>query len=159
MGNLKISQLPQSTTLTGIEEIALVQSTTTKKATIDQIKTYVQGTGYDTLVPTIESVQNGDTLNLGDVGYENIGFIQLKWVGGNGNQNMDIILPPVIGNSNRVFRFTTNGSFTSNTHARVKPVGVETIDGTSEYVINIAYEGVQVWCDGVEWIVIQAKSH
>ena len=159
MGNLKISQLPQSTVLTGVEEIALVQSTTTKKATIDQIKTYVQGTGYETLVPTIESVQNGDTINLGDVAYENVGFIQLKWIGGNGNQNMDIILPPVVGNSNRVFRFTTNGSFTSNTHARIKPVGVETIDGDSEYVLNIAYEGVQIWCDGVEWIVIQAKSH
>lgn len=158
MANLKISELPQSTTLTGIEEIALVQSTTTKKATIDEIKTYVQGTGYETLVPTIESVQDGDTLNLGNVGYENVGFIQLKWVGGSGNRNMDIILPPVVGNSNRVFSFTTNGSFTNNTHARVKPNGTETIDGGDEYVLNRAYEGVKVWCDGVEWTVIQAKS-
>ena len=160
MSDKKISQLNPASSLTGVEELAVVQSNTTKKATIDQIKTYVEGgQTYDTLFPTVISVQDGDVVDLSNVGYDSVGFIQLKWVGGSGNQNMDIILPPCISSSTRVFRFITNGSFTSNTHAHLLGAGTDTIDGVASYTINKDYEGVQVWTDGIEWSVIQAKSH
>lgn len=161
MSDKKISQLNPASVLTGVEELAVVQSNTTKKATIDQIKTYVNngGTTYPTLIPHILTVQDGDTINLDDSGYDTYDFFQLKWTGGSGNQNMDIILPPVLQSVNRVIRFITNGSYTSNTHSNLICNGAETIDGASSYVINREYEGLQVWCDGIEWSVIQAKSH
>jgi len=161
MSDKKISQLNPASTLTGVEELAVVQSNTTKKATIDQIKTYIEfdGNPYPSLLPHILSVQDGDVVDLSNAGYDTYDFFQLKWVGGNGNQNMDIILPPVLSSVNRVIRFITNGSYTSNTHSHLICNGAETIDGGSSYTINKDYEGVQVWCDGIEWSVIQAKSH
>ena len=42
MASKKISQLNLATTLTGVEELALVQSAETKKADVDAIKDYVE---------------------------------------------------------------------------------------------------------------------
>ena len=156
----KISELNPASSLTGVEEIALVQSGITKKDTLDNVRDYITGgDGYDTLFPTVITLQDGDVVDLSNIGYANIGFIQLKWTGGTGNQNANIILPPCISNSNRLYRFITNGSFTSNTHAHITGAGTNEIDGGGSYTINREYEGVQVWTDGIEWSVIQAKSH
>lgn len=149
MANLKISELPQSTILTGVEEFAVVQSGVTKKATISDIKQE-----YGTSV----TLQNNDTINLGEAGFSGYDLYLLKWIGGNGNQNATITLPDV-SDSNRIIRIITNGSFTSNTHARLTSKSGQTIDGVFEYVINKAYEAVTIWSDGTEWIVIQAKAH
>ena len=149
MANLKISELPQSTILTGSEEFAVVQSGVTKKATISDIKQE-----YGTSI----TLQNNDTINLGEAGFSGYDLYQFKWIGGSGNQNATVTLPDV-SDSNRIIRIVTNGSFTSNTHARLTSKSGQTIDGVSEYVINKAYEAVSIWSDGTEWTVIQAKAH
>ena len=149
MANLKISELTQSTILTGVEEIAVVQSGVTKKTTIGSIKKEF-GSSI--------TLQNNDTINLGEAGFSGYDLYQLKWIGGSGNQNATITLPDV-SDSNRIIRIITNGSFTSNTHARLTSKSGQTIDGLIEYVINKAYEGVTIWSDGTEWTVIQAKAH
>lgn len=154
--NRKITELTQSTTLQGDEIIALVQDSETRQGTISSIKTYINTQVEDY---TVITVQDGQTLDIGVPAYSNTNFIQLKWTGGSGNQNMTIQLPSVVQAQGRMIRFITNGSFTSNTHARITPDGVETIDGGSEYVINRQYEGVTLWSDGLEWTIIQAKAH
>jgi hypothetical protein len=38
-------------------------------------------------------------------------------------------------------------------------IGGDELDGsTAAYVINKAFEGIQVWSDGVEWFIIQKKA-
>lgn len=149
MANLKISELPQSTILTGVEELAVVQSGVTKKTTIGNIKKE-----FGTSV----TLQNNDTINLGEAGFSGYDLYLLKYIATNGNENATITLPDV-SDSNRIIRIITNGSFTSNTHARLTSKSGQTIDGVTEYVINKAYEAVTIWSDGTEWIVIQAKAH
>ena len=43
MADKKISQLGAASDLTGVEVFAAVQSSTTKKATVDQLKDYIGG--------------------------------------------------------------------------------------------------------------------
>jgi hypothetical protein len=149
MANKKISELNSASILTGVEEFAVVQSGVTKKTTINNIK-QEYGTSF--------TIQDGDTINLGEAGFSGYDLYLLKWIGGNGNQNATITLPDV-SDSGRIIRIITNGSFTSNTHARLTSKSGQTIDGLTEYVINKAYEAVTIWSDGTEWIVIQAKAH
>ena len=156
MANRKISELNSASILTGVEEFALVQDSETKKGTISGVRDYINTQPEDY---TVIIVQDGQTLDLGVPAYSNTNFIQLKWSGGSGNQNMTIQLPSVVQAQSRMIRLITNGSFTSNTHARITPDGIETIDGSNEYVINRQYEGVTLWSDGLEWTIIQAKSH
>jgi len=149
MANRKISELNSASILTGVEEFAVVQSGVTKKATISNIK-QEYGTSF--------SIQDGDTINLGDGGFSGYDLYLLKYIATSGNENATITLPDV-SDSNRIIRIITNGSFTSNTHARLTSKSGQTIDGSTEYVINKAYEAVTIWSDGTEWIVIQAKAH
>ena len=59
----------------------------------------------------------------------------------------------------RVIRFVTNGGFNTNTRVRLTPKAGQTLDGSSSYYeLNVAYEGLAIWCDGVEWFIIQKKA-
>ncbi len=149
MANKKISELNSASFLTGVEEFAVVQSGVTKKTTISDIKREY-GTSF--------TIQDGDTINLGEGGFSGYDLYLLKYNATSGNENATITLPDV-SDSNRIIRIITNGSFTSNTHARLTSKSGQTIDGGTEYVINKAYEAVTIWSDGTEWIVIQAKAH
>lgn len=62
MADLKISQLSSATALAGTEVVPVVQSGTTKKATIDQILAPASGKGIDF------SAAGGDTLKMYDEG-------------------------------------------------------------------------------------------
>jgi hypothetical protein len=70
----KITELPSITSITGIETIPLVQSTTTKKATISQLKgyrTFVGLINWDTIAEETEliTLQNDDfTITLSKTG-------------------------------------------------------------------------------------------
>jgi hypothetical protein len=147
--NLKISQLPASTALQGDESIALVQGSTTKRSTIQDIVNYI--------VPTNIIVSSGQIVNLSDSTYAYSELIRLTWNGANGTMTLN--LPSASSNVNRVMRFISNGGFAAATRVELTPTGSDTLDGISDaYVINKTYEGVQVWSDGIEWFIIQKKA-
>ena len=149
MGNLKISALPAATALQGDENIVVVQGGVTTKSTVQNIVNYI--------VPTQLTVTEGTTVNLSDSAYATSELIELSWSGATGT--MVLNLPLAASNANRVMRFISNTGFTASTHADVTPQGGDTLDGsTNKYRINKAYEGIQVWSNGVEWFIIQKKG-
>ena len=149
MGNLKISALPAATELQGDENIVVVQNGVTKQSTVQNIVNYI--------VPTRLTVSEGTTVNLSDSAYATSELIELSWSGATGT--MVLNLPLAASNANRVMRFISNTGFAASTHADVTPQGGDTLDGsTNKYRINKAYEGIQVWSNGVEWFIIQKKA-
>ena len=149
MGNLKISALPAATELQGDENIVVVQNGVTKQSTVQNIVNYI--------VPTSLTVSEGTTVNLSDSAYATSELIELSWSGATGT--MILNLPIAASNANRVMRFISNTGFSASTHADLTPQGGDTLDGsTNKYRINKAYEGIQVWSNGVEWFIIQKKG-
>lgn len=83
--------------------------------------------------------------------------IYSTWSGGSGTYHLT--LPSASSNPYRVIRIINDGTVTANDKIHVVAPGGETIDGVAEYVLNKPYSGVQIWSDGTNWIVIQAKAH
>ena len=149
MAYKKITQLDSASALDGTENIVVVQSSSTKKGTVNDIKNY--------LIPTHITVSNGQTINLSDSQYANIKLVKLTWSGASGNMTLN--LPSASSSTNRAIRFISNGGFNTNTRVYLTPSGSDTLDGsTSFYEINKEYEGIYVWCDGSEWFIIQKKA-
>jgi len=146
----KISQLTAATELQGDENIVVVQGAVTKQSTIQNIVNYI--------VPTSLTLLEGTTVNLSDSAYATSEMIELSWSGSNGT--MVLNLPLAASNVNRVMRFISNTGFGAGTqNADLTPQGGDTLDGsTNKYRINKAYEGIQVWSNGVEWFIIQKKA-
>jgi len=83
-------------------------------------------------------------------------FYFLKFAGSNGNSTFN--LPDATTNQYRTLQFITNSTVTANHTWTLDGSGSQTIDGSTTYVINRAYEGIKLWSDGTEWIIIQAKK-
>ena len=150
MANSKISTLPIATALQGNESFALVQNGTTKRTTLSNIDNYV--------IATDITVADGDTINLSDSTYTSSTLIKLTFTATSGVENATVNLPNV-NDTNRLIRFVSDTTFTSNTRVSLTPINGATIDGSaSAYVINKEYEGVQLWSDGTEWFIIQKKA-
>ena len=149
MADKKISQLTSATALTGAEKIALVQSSTTKQASIYDVKNY--------LIPTSITAQASVDVDLGDSTYDNAFLIKLTWSGATGTATYT--LPDATENTNRIIRFISDTTFETNTRVDLTPKSGQTLDGSaSAYQINKEYEGIAVWSDGTEWFVIQKKA-
>jgi hypothetical protein len=149
MANAKISALPIATELQGGELFAIVQNGTTKQTTLNNIDNY--------LIPTNLTVQPDVTVNLSDAAYQNSILIKLSWSGANGTQVLN--LPSASSSTNRIIRIISNGGYETSTRTELTPISGDTLDGsTSAYVINKAYEGIQVWSDGLQWFIIQKKA-
>ena len=149
MANSKISELPIVTELQGGELFAIVQNGTTKQTTLNQIENY--------LIPTNLTVAPNVTVNLSDAAYQNSILIKLSWIGENGSQVLN--LPSAASSTNRIIRIISNGGYATATRTELTPIGSDTLDGSSAaYVINKAYEGIQVWSDGLQWFIIQKKA-
>lgn len=149
MANLKISELPVSSELTGDELFAVVQGGQTKQTTLNNIDNY--------LIPTNLTVVKDTTVDLDESTYDDVQMLKLTWSGGAGNMTLN--LPVASTNSNRKIRFISNGGFASNTRVYLTPQGGDTLDGSTDYYeINKAYEGIQCWSDGTEWFIIQKKA-
>ena len=154
MANLKISELPQASTLQGTEELAVVQGGTTKKSTLNDVRTY---STRNYITPTDLTVIPDFTVNLNNPSFQFADMIRLTWNGSNGS--MVLNLPDATQNANRVIRFISNGGFATATRVELTPILSQTLDGsTTAYVINKPYEGIQVWSDGIEWFIIQKKA-
>ena len=149
MADKKITELTGVSSLTGDENLVVVQSSSTKKATINDIINY--------LVPTHITVSSGETVNLSDSQYADIKLVKLTWSGGSGNMTLN--LPSASSSTNRAIRFISNGGFNTNTRVYLTPSGSDTLDGSTDYYeINKEYEGIYVWSDGSEWFIIQKKA-
>ena len=152
MANSKISALPIATALQGDESFALVQSGTTKRTTLSDIDNYV--------IATHITVADSTTINLSDSTYASSTLIKFTFTATSGVENATVNLPNVNGtNTNRLIRFISDTTFTSNTRVSLTPINGATIDGSaSPYTINKEYEGVQLWSDGTEWFIVQKKA-
>ncbi len=156
MANLKISELPQASTLQGTEELAVVQGGTTKKSTLNDVRTYAS---RNYITPTNLTVIPDEVVNLNDATYQFVDMLRLSWNGSNGNMTLNLPDATDSINVNRVIRFITNDSFATSTRVNLTSILGQTLDGsTNAYVINKAYEGIQVWTDGTEWFIIQKKA-
>lgn len=155
MADRKISQLETATDLQGTEQIPLVQSSTTKKTTLTDIEHFV----VNHLQPTALTVSDAQTVDLNGSAYDEAELVVLSWSGGAGT--MELTLPDATDskNLNRVKRFISDSTFSTNTHADLTPASGQNLDGSSSaYRINKSYEGITVWCNGTEWFIIQAKA-
>ena len=149
MANSKISALPTATDLQGGELFAIVQGGVTKQTSLNHIDNY--------LIPTSLTVEPDVTVSLGDAAYQNSILIKLSWSGVNGTQVLN--LPSAASSTNRIIRIISNGGYVTSTRTELTPIGSDTLDGSSgAYVINKAYEGIQVWSDGLQWFIIQKKA-
>lgn len=149
MADKKISELTAASTLTGAEEIPLVQSGSTKKVTA---KTLVGN-----LIVVSKTASAGETVNLDDSDYDNAQMIKLSWSGGSGTAVYT--LPDATTHTNRKIRFISDSTLNTNTHIELTPKSGQNLDGSAnDYDINKAYEGIAVWSDGTEWFVIQKKA-
>jgi hypothetical protein len=149
MANSKISALPIATELQGGELFAIVQNGDTKQTTLNDLHNYI--------IPTSLTVVKDTTVNLSDAEYENTILVRLTWDGANGDMTLN--LPSAASNENRIIRFISNGGYATATRTNLTPIGGDTLDGsTNAYVINKAYEGIQVWSDGEQWFIIQKKA-
>ena len=148
MADKKISELTAATTLTGSEEIPLVQSSSTKKVAVKDL---------NKLITVSKTASADETVDLDSSTYENAQMIKLSWSGGNGTAVYT--LPDATTSSNRKIRFISDSTIASSKHIELTPKSGQNLDGsTDDYNINKAYEGIAVWSDGTEWFIIQKKA-
>lgn len=108
--------------------------------------------GVVTLEPEIITVESGGTTNL----TTDKNIVNIDWINGPGTHN--VILPSATAIPYRFLRIVNDGTVDANNKVDVYAPGTETIDGGAFYRINKVYNGIAVWSDGSNWIVIQAKS-
>ena len=150
--------------------------------TMDAIKTFVNAGNSDSQQLSINgsnlSISNGNTVDLGDQEIKIIPFnivagaagsstipsnynlIDISWDGlGGGTYTLN--LPPAASMTYRNVRIITDGTLDNGAQDKidVTPAGSETIDGAASFEISKRYEGISIWSNGAEWIVIQAKAH
>lgn len=89
----------------------------------------------------------------------NNNIVEIGWTGGNGTYVLNI--PSAATIPYRNIRFVTNSTFPNGASDKVEITAQagETIDGAAFFEISKVYEGVSLWSNGTEWIVIQAKAH
>ena len=158
MSDKKISDLTNVTAanITGAEEIAIVQSSETKKSNLTNVQSFI----VNHLDPTALTVSvAGGTIDLNDTAYDEAELIVLTWSGGIGTVELTLPDATAAKNLNRSKRIISDSSFSTSTHADLTPRAGQTLDGSSSaFRINKAYEGIKIWCNGTEWFIIQAKA-
>ena len=158
MSDKKISDLTNvaAANITGAEEIAIVQSSETKKSNLNNVQSFI----VNHLDPTALTVSvAGGTIDLNDTAYDEAELIVLTWSGGNGTVELTLPDATAAKNLNRSKRIISDSSFNTSTHADLTPRAGQTLDGSSSaFRINKAYEGIKLWCNGTEWFIIQAKA-
>ena len=158
MSDKKISDLTNvaAANITGAEEIAIVQSSETKKSNLTNVQSFI----VNHLDPTALTVSvAGGTIDLNDAAYDEAELIVLTWSGGNGTVELTLPDATAAKNLNRSKRIISDSSFNTSTHADLTPRAGQTLDGSSSaFRINKAYEGIKIWCNGTEWFIIQAKA-
>lgn len=149
MADKKISELTDAATLTGAEQVPIVQTSTTKKTTVLDL--------VGKMIVVSKTATAGETVDLDASTYDNAQMIKLSWSGANGTAVYT--LPDATAHTNRMIRFISDSTFHNNTHVELTPKSGQTLDNsTDDYDVNKAYEGIAIWSDGSEWFVIQKKA-
>lgn len=157
MADKKISELTlvSASNITGAEDLPIVQDGATKKTTLQNVQHYI----VNHLEPTTLTVSSNQTVDLDASTYDESELIVLSWSGASGT--MVLTLPDATDakNLNKVKRFITDSTFAAATKARITPFGSQNLDGANSYYqVDKAYEGIQLWCNGTEWFIIQKKA-
>lgn len=121
--------------------ISFVNNNTSKLVTIQPFN-LLAGDGGSSTMPT------------------NYNMITISWDGlGNGDYILN--LPLASSLKYRNIRIITDGSLDNGAQDKVFVTAApgDTIDGGADFEISKRYEGISIWSDGTEWIVIQAKAH
>jgi hypothetical protein len=151
MANKKISELTSASALTGTEQVPLVQSSTTKKATINDITNHI--------ITVSKTASAGESVDLDSSTYENAMMIKLSWTGASGTATYTLPDATSSNSTNRVIRFISDSTFNTNTRVDITPASGQDLDGSTDaYTINKEYEGIALWSDGTEWFIIQKKA-
>ena len=116
------------------------------------INIIIEDTQIIRLVPYFQTATPGGS----DTYTEDNNIVDFDWVGGSGTY--EYILPSATAIPYRKIRFVNDSTITASDKIHITAPGAETIDGGAFYEINKSYNGCAVWSDGVQWIVIQAKS-
>ena len=92
---------------------------------------------------------------------DNNNIVEFSWDNVNGNGIYVLTIPSAATIPYRNIRFVTNSTFPNGASDKVEITAQsgETIDGAAFFEISKQYEGVSLWSNGTEWIVIQAKAH
>lgn len=157
MADKKISELTlvSASNITGAEDLPIVQGGTTKKTTLQNVQHYV----VNHLEPTTLTVSSGQTVDLDASTYDQSELILLSWSGASGTMVLTLPDATAAKNLNKVKRFITDSTFAAATKARITPFGSQNLDGANSYYqVDKAYEGIQLWCNGTEWFIIQKKA-
>lgn len=157
MSDKKISQLTlvSASNITGAEDLPIVQGGTTKKTTLQNVQHYI----VNHLEPTTLTVSSGQTVDLDASTYDESELILLSWSGASGTVVLTLPDATAPKNLNKVKRFITDSTFAAATKTRITPFGSQNLDGNNSYYeIAKAYEGIQLWCNGTEWFIIQKKA-
>lgn len=151
MADKKISELTSASALTGTELVPLVQSSTTKKTTINDITNHI--------ITVSKTASAGESVDLDSSTYENAMMIKFSWTGVSGTATYTLPDATSSNSLNRVIRFISDSSFNTNTRVHLTPASGQNLDGATDYYeINKAYEGIAIWSDGSEWFIIQKKA-
>jgi len=130
----------------------------TELITMGSIKTFVN-TAIDQevkLIPFAIVAGSGGSSTMPS----NYNLIDVSWDGlGNGTYTLN--LPTAASMKYRNVRIITDGTLDNGAQDKIDitPTGSETIDGAASFEISKKYEGISIWSNGTEWIIIQAKAH
>lgn len=116
------------------------------------VNEYILNNSITKIIPYFQIATPGGS----DTYTQSNNIVDFDWSGGSGTY--EYILPSATAIPYRKIRFVNNSTITASKRIRITAPGTETIDGGAFYSINKPYNGCAVWSDGVEWIVIQAKS-
>ncbi len=120
--------------------------------TINEICTYCDSGVTTILEPEFMTATPGGAATITTT--KNI--VDLTWSGGAGT--FALTLPSATATPYRFLRIVNDATVTASDKVDITAPGSQTIDGAATYEINKPYNGIAVWSDGSNWIVIQAKS-
>ena len=123
-----------------------------KAYTIDDIASYAYTGVTATLEPEFMTVTPGGSSTI----TTDKNIVDLTWSGGSGTHTL--ILPSAAAIPYRFLRIVNDATVGAEDKVDIAAPGTETIDGAATYEINKPYNGIAVWSDGSNWIVMQAKS-
>jgi hypothetical protein len=145
-----------STELSGVDPLYIVDITSdkSKKVLLSELFIWVNNK-INTQLPFLLEASAGGSSSYSD----DKNIIYLSWSGGSGTY--DLTLPSATTLPYRTIQIISDGTLAANDKVHVlAPVG-ESIDGAVNpgfYTLNKPFNGIKVWSDGTQWVVIQAKA-
>ena len=147
--------IPDGTKFHGVAPGVDTQDKGSARASADREAYTIGDIRQTSAVPFFVTATPGGSLTYTDPA----NTIDVSWSGGPGTYT--ITIPTAVEAEYRLIRVVNDGTFPPGGSHMVDIVafGGGTIDGAASYSINKAYNGVTVWSNGSEWIVVQAKAH